>query len=112
MARTWTAEQREAQRRRCLETKPWTRSTGPTSEEGKLISSMNNLRHGLYCKRNKIVRMLATWLLQAQQFEECKAELATWLPQALALRRENPALFDTLIFQIQSENKQETGNPE
>jgi hypothetical protein len=66
MARTWTAEQREAQRRWCLETQPWKWSTGPTSEEGKLISSMNGLRHALYCQRNKIVRVLATWLLQAQ----------------------------------------------
>jgi hypothetical protein len=74
---TGTPEQREAQRRRCMETQPWKRSTGPTSESGKLISSMNGLRHGLYCKRNKIIRVLATWLLQAQQFEECKAELVT-----------------------------------
>ncbi|MBD2115253.1 MULTISPECIES: hypothetical protein [Cyanophyceae] len=67
---------------------------------------MNGLRHGLYCKRNKVVRVMAAWLMQAQQFEECRAELATWLPQAVALRRENPALFDAL-FEVQTESEQD-----
>lgn len=37
----WTPERREKQRRIIQETKPWLKSTGPRSPEGKAISSQN-----------------------------------------------------------------------
>jgi hypothetical protein len=40
-ARAWTYEQREAQRQRILERKPWLKSTGATTPEGKAVVSQN-----------------------------------------------------------------------
>jgi hypothetical protein len=36
----------EAARQRILATKPWEKSTGPRTEEGKLKSSQNAFKHG------------------------------------------------------------------
>ena len=38
----WTLEAREAARQRILKNKPWIQSTGPQSEQGKAIASMNS----------------------------------------------------------------------
>lgn len=46
-ARTWTKEQRESQRQKIQQWKPWQSSTGPKSAEGKAASSKNALVHGL-----------------------------------------------------------------
>lgn len=37
----WTEERREKQRRQIQETKPWLKSTGPRTPEGKAVSSQN-----------------------------------------------------------------------
>ncbi|KWV91739.1 hypothetical protein [Erythrobacter sp. YT30] len=37
----WTKERREKQRRIIQETKPWLKSTGPITKEGKAVSSQN-----------------------------------------------------------------------
>ena len=44
----WTPESRAAQAQRIRATKPWSRSTGPRTPEGKLIASLNSRKHGLY----------------------------------------------------------------
>jgi hypothetical protein len=36
----------EAARQRILASKPWEKSTGPRTEEGKAKSSQNNFKHG------------------------------------------------------------------
>lgn len=41
MSKSWTPEQRAAAAQRIHEWKPWERSTGPRTAEGKAISAMN-----------------------------------------------------------------------
>ena len=48
MARVWTEAQRQHQRELIQRVKPWEKSTGPTSEEGKARSSHNAYLHGGY----------------------------------------------------------------
>ena len=42
----------EAARQRILQSKPWEKSTGPRTKEGKLKSSQNALKHG---RRSRIM---------------------------------------------------------
>ena len=44
MARVWTDEQKARQAALIRAWKPWTRSTGPATPEGKAVSSKNVLR--------------------------------------------------------------------
>lgn len=44
----WTQEQRQRQREAIARWKPWERSTGPRSLEGKAKAAANSRRHGLY----------------------------------------------------------------
>jgi hypothetical protein len=44
----YSAEEREARRARILAAKPWLRSTGPKTAEGKARSAQNSLKHGRY----------------------------------------------------------------
>lgn len=61
----WTPERIEAARQQCLANKPWLKSTGPRTPEGKLASSMNSFRHGRRSKVmidiNKLVREAEKW---------------------------------------------------
>ena len=41
----WTAEAREEQAERCRRTRPWERSTGPRSVEGKLQAAENGRKN-------------------------------------------------------------------
>lgn len=45
-ARLWTPEQRERQREAIAKWKPWERSTGPSSPEGKARVSRNGWKGG------------------------------------------------------------------
>ncbi len=101
----WSPEAREAARQRCLQNQPWLHSTGPRTPEGKAASSLNSLRHGLYC-RNTVVAVLGKALLSQQQYEQARQELAGWLVDAIALKKANPRLYDALLdFAEQSENE-------
>lgn len=50
MSGEWTEERRQHARERIARVKPWERSTGPTTDEGKAISARNSLKHGLRAK--------------------------------------------------------------
>lgn len=52
----WTLERRRKQAEAIKSWKPWTRSTGPKTEEGKAAASQNALKHGA---RSAFVRALS-----------------------------------------------------
>ena len=51
LLRVWTKEQREAQRERIKASKPWEKSTGPRTREGRQKSCLNAFKHGKRAKR-------------------------------------------------------------
>lgn len=52
----WTLERRERQRRLIQQWKPWTRSTGPRTPEGKATSSQNSTVHGMRSRQVRDLR--------------------------------------------------------
>jgi hypothetical protein len=46
----WTKEKRQAERDRINQTKPWLKSTGAKTPEGKTISSQNAFKGGLHAQ--------------------------------------------------------------
>lgn len=46
----WTDERRRKQAEAIRRWRPWERSTGPITEQGKLASSTNSLKHGATTK--------------------------------------------------------------
>lgn len=64
--------ERERRRQQCLKTKPWLHCKGAVTLEGKLRSSQNGLKHGLYSSFEPI-RLLARLELEKQNSERIKA---------------------------------------
>jgi hypothetical protein len=64
--------ERERRRQQCLKTKPWERSTGAKTPEGKMRSSQNALRHGRYSIHDPL-RVLARWEREEVEMERFKA---------------------------------------
>lgn len=50
MARGWTEERKQRQRERIQEWRPWEKSTGPRTAEGKAKVSLNAYSGGLWLK--------------------------------------------------------------
>lgn len=46
----WTEEKRQAMRDRINQTKPWLKSTGAKTPEGKAMSSQNAFKGGLHAR--------------------------------------------------------------
>ena len=51
--RKWTAQKRKAQAEAIRRSRPWEKSTGPKTPEGKAKASQNALKHGV---RSKVVK--------------------------------------------------------
>jgi hypothetical protein len=63
--RNWTAEQRQRQRELIQRWKPWTKSTGAKTPEGKRRSSQNSLKTGKTVEVREMIKYLNK-LLKAQ----------------------------------------------
>lgn len=50
MANGWTPERRARQRALIEQWRPWEKSTGPRTDEGKAIAAQNALVHGGRCR--------------------------------------------------------------
>lgn len=63
-ARTWTAEQRQRQAEVIQQWKPWERSTGPRSDEGKAKVSINAYKGGKWRTLRAAIKSLNQALRQ------------------------------------------------
>jgi hypothetical protein len=61
----WTPERRKRQSEMIMQWKPWTKSTGFKSQEGKAVSKMNAYKHGLYGSKIKSLHAL---LMERKRF--------------------------------------------
>jgi hypothetical protein len=57
-ARTWTPEQRQRQREAIQRWKPWSKSTGPRSPEGKAAAARNAWTGGHLVKLRQVIKEL------------------------------------------------------
>jgi hypothetical protein len=73
-ARRWTAEQKEQQSRKIHDWKPWEKSTGPITPEGKSVSSKNAQYEA--CQSFNELRMLKEELDSAGKSYKLKYEKA------------------------------------
>lgn len=69
---TYSEQEIERRRQQCLITKPWLKAKGARTPEGKLRSSQNALKTGLYSSFEPI-RLLAKLELQKQNRERIRA---------------------------------------
>lgn len=56
--RNWTAEQRQRQRQLIQLWKPWTKSTGAKTPEGKRMSSQNSFKTGKSLEIREMIKRL------------------------------------------------------
>lgn len=56
MARQWTEEERRKQSEAIKRWKPWKKSTGPRTKEGKEESKMNAFKHGGYMYEMEVLK--------------------------------------------------------
>ena len=75
MANGWTPERRKKQSELIKSWKPWEKSTGARSSEGKNKSKMNALKHGC---RSEEFRKLETYMAaQNKMIREIENEIVT-----------------------------------
>jgi hypothetical protein len=58
MARNWSPEEREKHAAAMREWKPWKKSTGPKTPEGKAVSAQNAEKSGLYSAEMQLLKEL------------------------------------------------------
>jgi hypothetical protein len=66
-ARTWTPEQRQRQREAIERWRPWEKSTGPKSQEGKARISRNAWTGGEWLKLRHAIKALNRALREQQE---------------------------------------------
>lgn len=63
----WTAEKRQEQRERINRTKPWLKSTGARTPEGKAIVSRNAFKGGLHARIRALTKQANAILREQRQ---------------------------------------------
>lgn len=66
MKNGWTPERRKKQSKNIQKWKPWEKSTGPHTEQGRTTSSMNALKHGM---RSAEIRSLESAMAKLARIE-------------------------------------------
>ena len=66
-ARTWTLEQRQQQSKAIKRWKPWKKSTGPKSREGKVVVSRNAFTGGHLVKLRELIKEVNQALREQKQ---------------------------------------------
>jgi hypothetical protein len=69
-ARTWTPEQRQQQREAIQRWKPWSKSTGTKSPEGKAVVSRNAWTGGHLVKLRQVIKELNQALRSQREWLE------------------------------------------
>ena len=69
-ARTWTPEQRQRQREAIQGWKPWSKSTGPQSPEGKAAASGNAWTGGHAAQMRELSKLVNAEIRQAREMVE------------------------------------------
>lgn len=65
----WTPERRAKQSAMMRRLKPWTRSTGPKTPQGKKRSSLNAYKHGM--RSAALLRLRAVMAMQSRWLKTC-----------------------------------------
>lgn len=63
----WTKEKRQAARDRINQNRPWLKSTGAKTPEGKAICSMNAFKGGLHARVNALKLQVNNMLREQKQ---------------------------------------------
>ena len=98
--RKWTAKQRKAQAESIRRSRPWDKSTGPRTTEGKAKTSQNALKHGV---RSRVVmdyrrvvrenRRFNLFDIEEQQKIEAARETAIHFVASLMDKKDVESLF-------------------
>jgi hypothetical protein len=67
-SRKWTSEQKQKQRNAIHQWKPWERSTGPKTPQGKEIASKNAFKGGLHAKLRSAIKDMNQLLRMQKSF--------------------------------------------
>jgi len=73
MSKGWSPERRAAQAARCRQNKPWQKSTGPKTKEGKARASINAFKHGGFRVQRELLREMSK---TNRQFRKAYGEFA------------------------------------
>ncbi len=74
--RRWTEEQRRTQAEKIRAWRPWLKSTGPRTAQGKVKSSKNAFKHGIRSAETKaIYRYLAAGRLFLREIKRSRKEM-------------------------------------
>lgn len=82
MAGKWTSERRARAAQRIAEVRPWEKSTGPRTPEGKAISSMNRFQ-GAVRKRKRAGAKLINHCLKLYDHMNLEHRRMLWLDERI-----------------------------